>query len=98
MPWTRLARSLARTRRRGDNAGMARDDSRAQLRRVALMLTLDGTRPSGALEWVSCVAPVVTRAVVGAAAPAYEPFMSPGRGLRRTLRTKMSQLGFEGRG
>jgi len=45
---------------------MARDDSAAQLRRVALMLTLDGTRPSEALEWVSCVAPVVTRAVVGA--------------------------------
>ena len=36
------------------------------MRRVALMLALDGTRPSGALEWVSCVAPVVTRAVVGA--------------------------------
>ena len=30
------------------------------------MLALDRTRPSGALEWVSCVAPVVTRAVVGA--------------------------------
>jgi hypothetical protein len=36
------------------------------LQRVALMLTLDGTRPSGALEWVSRVAPVVTQAVVGA--------------------------------
>jgi len=58
--------SLARTRRRGDNAGMARDDGRAQLQRVALMLTLDGTRPSGALEWVSRVAPVVTQAAVGA--------------------------------
>jgi hypothetical protein len=57
---------LARTRRLGDNAGMARDDSRAQYRRVALMLTLDGTRPSGALEWVSRVAPVVTQAAVGA--------------------------------
>src|SRR5580692_12719735 len=45
---------------------MAGDDSRAQYRRAALTLTLDGTRPSGALEWVSCVAPVVTRAVVGA--------------------------------
>jgi len=45
---------------------MARDDSRAQLQRVALMLTLDGTRPSGALEWVSCVAPVVRQAAVGA--------------------------------
>jgi len=30
------------------------------------MLTLDGTRPSTPLEWVSHVAPVVTRAVVGA--------------------------------
>ena len=30
------------------------------------MLTLDGNRPSGALEWVSRVAPVVTQAVVGA--------------------------------
>jgi hypothetical protein len=36
------------------------------LRRVALLLTLDGTRPSGALEWVSPVAPVVTQAAVGA--------------------------------
>jgi hypothetical protein len=45
---------------------MARDDGRAQLQRVALMLTLDGTRPSGALEWVSRVAPVVTQAAVGA--------------------------------
>ena len=45
---------------------MARDDSGAQLQRVALMLTLDGVRPSGALEWVSRVAPVVTQAAVGA--------------------------------
>ena len=30
------------------------------------MLTLDGTRPSGVLEWVSRVAPVVTQAAVGA--------------------------------
>ena len=30
------------------------------------MLMLDWTRPSGPLEWVSCVAPAVTRAVVGA--------------------------------
>ena len=36
------------------------------MQRVALMLTLDGTRSSGALEWVSRVAPVVTQAVVGA--------------------------------
>jgi hypothetical protein len=57
---------LARARRRGDNAGMARDDTRAQWQRVALMLTLDGSRPSGTLEWVPRVAPVVTQAVIGA--------------------------------
>jgi hypothetical protein len=45
---------------------MARDDSRAQLRRVALLLALDGTRPSGALEWLPRVLPVVTEAAVGA--------------------------------
>jgi hypothetical protein len=57
---------LARTRRLGDNAGMARDDSWAQFYRVLLMVLLDGTRPSGALEWVSPVAPAVTQAAVGA--------------------------------
>jgi len=36
------------------------------LRRVALMLLLDGARPSGTLGWVSPVAPVVTQAAVGA--------------------------------
>jgi hypothetical protein len=45
---------------------MARHDSRAQLQRVALMLTVDGTRPSGTLEWVSPVAPAVTQAAIGA--------------------------------
>ena len=45
---------------------MARDNNRAQLQRVALLLVLDGTRPSGALEWVPRVAPVVTQAAVGA--------------------------------
>src|SRR5690348_15206464 len=45
---------------------MARDDSRAPVQRAALMLLLDGTRPSGALEWVSPVAPAVTQAAVGA--------------------------------
>jgi hypothetical protein len=45
---------------------MARDDSRAQVRRMVLLLLLDGTRPSEALEWVSPVAPVVTQAAVGA--------------------------------
>jgi hypothetical protein len=53
-------------RRLGDNAGMARDDSKAQVQRVVLMLLLDGTRPSEALEWVSPVAPAVTQAAVGA--------------------------------
>jgi hypothetical protein len=36
------------------------------VQRAALMLLLDGTRPSGALEWVSPVAPAVTQAAVGA--------------------------------
>ncbi len=30
------------------------------------MLYLDGIRPAGTLGWVSCAAPVVTKAVVGA--------------------------------
>jgi hypothetical protein len=46
---------------------MAGDDSGDRLlRRVALMSRLDGTRPSGMLEWVSPVVPVVTQAAVGA--------------------------------
>jgi hypothetical protein len=46
---------------------MARDDSGGRLvRRVALMSLLDGVRPSGTLEWVSPVIPVVTQAAVGA--------------------------------
>jgi hypothetical protein len=57
---------LALTRRPGDNAGMARDDGMAQMQRLALLRVLDGTRPSGALEWVSPVAPAVTQAAVGA--------------------------------
>ena len=36
------------------------------LRRLALMSILDGARPSGTLEWVSPVIPVVTQAAVGA--------------------------------
>ena len=44
---------------------MARDDSWAQVLRVALPL-LDGARPSGVLGWVGPVVPVVTRATVGA--------------------------------
>jgi hypothetical protein len=56
---------LARTRRLGDNAGMARDDSWAQVLRGALPI-MDGARPSGMLGWVRPVAPVVTQAAVGA--------------------------------
>src|SRR6266568_3066829 len=56
---------LARTRRLGDNAGMARDDSWAQVLRAALPL-LDGARRAGMLGWVPIVAPVVTQAAVGA--------------------------------
>jgi len=58
--------SLARTRRLGDNAGMARDDSWAQVLRVGLPPILDEARPSGMLGWVPRVAPVVTQAAVGA--------------------------------
>jgi hypothetical protein len=36
------------------------------VQRAVLMLLLDGTRPSGALEWVSPIAPAVTQAAVGA--------------------------------
>jgi hypothetical protein len=57
--------SLARTRRLSDNAGMARNDSWAQVLRMALHI-LDGARPSGVLGWVGPVAPVVTQAAVGA--------------------------------
>jgi hypothetical protein len=46
---------------------MARDDSGDRLvHRFAWMSLLDGARPSGALEWVSPVAPVVIQAAVGA--------------------------------
>ncbi|HEY7432378.1 MAG TPA: hypothetical protein VH641_16775 [Streptosporangiaceae bacterium] len=45
---------------------MARDDGMAQMQRLALLSVLDGARPSGALEWVSPVAPAVTQAAVGA--------------------------------
>jgi hypothetical protein len=44
---------------------MARDDSWAQVLRMALPI-LDGARPSGMLGWVRPVAPVVTQAAVGA--------------------------------
>jgi hypothetical protein len=45
---------------------VARDDGKARVKRAAFMLLLDGTRPSGALEWVSAVVPAVTQAAVGA--------------------------------
>jgi hypothetical protein len=44
---------------------VARDDG-TQVRRLVLLSVLDGTRPSGALEWVSPVAPAVIQAAVGA--------------------------------
>lgn len=53
-------------RRLGDNAGMARDEGMAQVHQLVLLSVLDGARPSGALEWVSPVAPAVTQAAVGA--------------------------------
>jgi hypothetical protein len=36
------------------------------VKRAVFMLLLDGTRPSGVLEWVSPVAPAVTQAAAGA--------------------------------
>ena len=57
---------LARTRRVGDNAGMARDDSWPQVLWVAALPILDGARPSGVPGWAGPVVPVVTRATVGA--------------------------------
>ena len=56
---------MAGTRHLGDNAGMARDDSWAQVLRGFLPI-LDGARPSGMLGWVPHFAPVVTEAAVGA--------------------------------
>ena len=56
---------MARTRRQGDNDGMASDDSKA-LMRLVCMNFLDGGRPSGTRGWVNPVAPVVTQAVAGA--------------------------------
>jgi hypothetical protein len=44
---------------------MARDDGWAQVLRAALPV-LDEVRPTGMLEWVPRVAPVVTQAAVGA--------------------------------
>lgn len=36
------------------------------MRLQLVLLALDGTRPSGTLEWVSAVAPALTQAAVGA--------------------------------
>jgi hypothetical protein len=57
---------LAHSRRRGDNARMARDNSKARVNLQLLLLAFDGIRPSGTLQWVSAAAPVVTQATVGA--------------------------------
>ena len=45
---------------------MARDYSRARLRLQLALSALDGTRPSGTLDWVSALAPALTQAAVGA--------------------------------
>ena len=58
---------MAAARPLSDNAGMVRDDSGDRLlARVIWTSFLDGVRPSGILEWVPPVAPVVTQAAVGA--------------------------------
>jgi hypothetical protein len=59
--------SLARTRRLGDNAGMARDDSKdLSWLRLAFMPLLNGPGPRGRSGWVSPVALVVIQAAAGA--------------------------------
>jgi hypothetical protein len=50
----------------GDNGGMASDDGKTLPQWSALMVVLEGTRPTGALGWVSPLAPVVTQVAVGA--------------------------------
>jgi hypothetical protein len=64
----RQSGSFAYSGRRGDNAGMARDNSKARLRLELdlALLAMDGTRPSGTLQWMWAAAPVVTQAAVGA--------------------------------
>ena len=61
---------------------MARVDGWAKVQRVVLMILLDGAKPSGALEWVSPVAPAITQAAVGVG------HWAASREVRRTLRTK----------
>ena len=65
-PAVRQPGSLAHSRRRGDNAGMGRDYSRVRLQLQLALSSLDGTRPSGTLDWVSAAAPALTQAAVGA--------------------------------
>jgi hypothetical protein len=65
-PAARQRGSLAHSRGRGDNAGMARDYGRARLQLQLALSALDGTRPSGTLDWVSVVAPALTQVAVGA--------------------------------
>jgi hypothetical protein len=57
---------LARTRRLGDNDGMAGDDGTRALLRLISMSYLDGARPSRTLQWVNLAAPVVIQAAAGA--------------------------------
>jgi hypothetical protein len=45
---------------------MARDYSRVRLQLQLALSALDGTRPSGTLDWMSAVAPALTQAAVGA--------------------------------
>lgn len=45
---------------------MARDYSKARLQLQLALSALDGTKPSGPLDWVSVVAPALTQAAVGA--------------------------------
>jgi hypothetical protein len=60
------ARELGTHAPQGDNAGMARDPSWAQVLRAGCLPILDEARPSGMVGWVPRVAPVVTQAAVGA--------------------------------
>jgi hypothetical protein len=47
---------------------MARDNTKArlQLELQLYLMAMDGTRPTGTLQWISAAAPVVTQAAIGA--------------------------------
>ena len=45
---------------------MARDSRKARLYLQLVLSALDGTRPSGTLQWVSAAVPALTQAAVGA--------------------------------